>query len=509
MIGKHVVLMGPMSQLKKIQKIYSFAALVLAAGLTVVLAPATTYAGDLEWSGLYRAEGFMLGKMALDGTTGKKEYGVHTLILRPKIVAADGLYINSQLSIFNADSAQVGNQLGAYFGNGLGGGTALDGGTISNTLAESQQSEEFRVSHFYLTHVQDFGSLLVGRAPMHFGLGITHNAGRELFDHFADTRDMVGYKMMMGNFYFMPSYAKLNEGDLARGDDVNEWNFHLQYENPETDISMGVFYQNRTSSTAGNDTPKTVAGKDAANGAVAVTAPFETKNFNVFYKKETANWTTGFELAQQSGETGVQDASGKQIALSGFGLAFEADWHPKEKSTSLGLRAGYATGDNPATTDEFEGFIFDRNYDVAMLMFNHGMGRADFLHTRTMWGLPATGDFAQAAGGRPDVEAISNVSYLSVIYRKKYSDRWSLVGALTTGWLDDDSVDSANNSTYTAKADADLGYELDLSLHFKISDKIMWVNQFGYFMPGKAWEAGGSFSTDNVFGLVTKAAVSF
>jgi hypothetical protein len=127
-----------------------------------------------------------------------------------------------------------------------------------------------------------------------------------------------------------------------------------------------------------------------------------------------------------------------------------------------------------------------------------------------MWGLPATGgDFSQAASSRPDVEAVSNLSYLSVIYRKKYSDRWSLVGALTTGWLDDDSVDVGGGSTYAATADADLGYELDLSLHFKISDKIMWVNQFGYFMPGKAWEAGGAFDTDNVFGLVSKAAVSF
>jgi len=496
---------------QKLNSILSHAFFILACAVAVISVSSSVYAGDLEWSGLYRVEGYNFQDLLLDSSDAKrKEYGVHTLILRPKIVAADGLYINAQFSIFNADTnttgderTALGNQLGAYFGNGPGNGVPTDS-TNSNTLAENQESEQIRVTHFYLTHVQEFGSLIVGRAPQHFGLGMTHNAGRGIFDHYADTRDLVGYKVMLGNFFFYPSYAKINEGSISGNDDVNEWNYQLQYENPENDVAMGVYLQNRVGSQGGNDTPATIGGS-ANNGS------YETKNFNVFYKKETDNWTVGFEVAQQSGDTGVNNASGKEISYGGFGATLELDWHAKEKSTAWGLRAGFATGDDPSTDDEFEGFIFDRNYDVAMLMFNHGMGQADFLHTRNLGRKDAgTVFYDRTVNSEPDVEAISNVTFLALTYKKKWSDKWALVGVLTTGWLDDDSVDADDNTaTAAVKADTDLGYELDLSLEYKISDKIMWLNQFGYLSPGKAWEADGQFDADTAMGFVTKAAVSF
>lgn len=466
------------------------------------LVGANALAGDLEWSGVYRAEGYSLDTMNLDSSTAKrKEYGLHTLILRPKIVAADGLYLNAQLNVFNADDY---NQMGAYFGNGLGVGTPTSS-QDSNTLQENQASEQLRLTHFYLTHVQEHGSLIVGRAPQHFGLGMTHNAGRGMFDHFADTRDMVGYKIVMGNFYFFPSYAKMDEGTISGYDDVNEWNYVLQYENPESDVAMGVFYQSRTGSAGGNDTPDL----SQTNGGLPIGA-YETKTFNVFYKKETTNWTSGFEVAQQSGDTGVPNGALEEIKYGGFGGALEFDWHPEGKSTSLGLRLGYATGDDLTTDDEYEGFIFDRNYDVAMLMFNHGLGQADLLQTK------ALGRTSSTVNDEPDVEAISNVSYLSVVYKKKWSDKWALVGVFTTGWLDSDKVfvdAGALNGTIDAgevsTADTDLGYELDVTLEYSISDKIKWLNQFGYLMPGKAWEVGGTFDSDDAIGFVTKAAVSF
>jgi hypothetical protein len=394
--------------------------------------------------------------------------------------------------------------MGAYFGNGLGDGTPTSS-QDSNTLQENQESEQIRLTHFYLTHVQEHGSLIVGRAPQHFGLGMTHNAGRGMYDHFADTRDMVGYKIVMGNFYFFPGYAKMNEGQLAGNDDVNEWNYVLQYENPESDVAMGVFYQSRTGSGGGNDTPDL-----SWSPLSTVVGAYETKTFNVFYKKETTNWTSGFEVAQQSGDTGVANSSGEEISYGGFGGALEFDWHPEGKSTSFGLRAGYATGDDLTTDSEYEGFIFDRNYDVAMLMFNHGLGQADLLQTK------ALGRTSTSVNDEPDTEAISNVSYLSFVYKKKWSDKWALVGVLTTGWLDSDSVWVDTGATPDVidpgeikSADTDLGYELDVTLEYSVSEKIKWINQFGYLMPGKAWEVGGTFDADSAMGFVTKAAVSF
>src|SRR5690606_19678836 len=144
------------------------------------------YAGDLEWSGVYRIEGYHVKDSNLD--SGKeKNYGLHHLILRPKIVAADGLMIYSQLDIFNsADAAYHNSQMGQVWGSGIGTGAPTNS-RDSNSLAENQEAETIEVTQLYLTYIQEFGQLLVGRAPLHFGLGITHNAGRGLFDHWYDT----------------------------------------------------------------------------------------------------------------------------------------------------------------------------------------------------------------------------------------------------------------------------------------------------------------------------------
>lgn len=467
--------------------------LILQAAMFVCLGQ-VAFAGDLEWSGLYRFEANTINNPFLDRSLEKsKDYGVHTLILRPKIVAADGLYINSQINIFNEASADGANQLGDYFGDGLG------GTTYSNSLAQSQKENKVRMSQYYLTLEQEHGALLVGRAPIHFGLGITHNAGRGLFDHFSDTRDLVGYKMVMGNFYFLPMYAKINEGDLSGYDDVNEISMHLQYENPESDAAMGVMYQNRESGTAGNDVPAIEMGGAGAS----VSGDLNAKSINVFYTKETTNYDVGFEIAQQSGDSGVQTATGAGVKFGGFGFALDYNYHRPESKYHYGLKMGYATGDNPTTEGEFEGFIFDRNYDVATLLFNHALGRADLLHTKL---LGRTEGMGGTVSDQPDVEAISNVTYFSPSIRRKWSDKWSLVTRLTMAILDDTTVDVAGTN-YTA--DSNLGYELDVSLVYNIGPNIQWVNEAAYLMSGKAWRVDGQFDSDSLFGFVSRAAVSF
>jgi hypothetical protein len=483
----------------------------LTASLSLMISMSSAYAGDIEWSGLYRAEGVQLHHPTLHSGTGKnKDYGVHTLLLRPKIVAADGLYINTQFSIFNATDPDAGNQFGEYFGHGLNSGNAAGATNVnnSNSASESSESSEFRVTHFYLTHVQEYGSLIVGRAPLHFGLGITHNAGRELFDHFADTRDMVGYKISMGNFYMLPMYAKINENKIGGYDDVTEMNIHVQYENPETDSAMGVFYQNRSSSKAGNDAPGDTYD---LNGGTLVSNQYNAKNFNVFFKKETENYDVGFELAQQGGKTGIRSSDNKEIEFGGFGLAFEYEYHNPESRNKYGVKAGFATGDDPSTVNEFEGFIFDRNYDIAMLLFNHGLGQVDLLHTRLVGrndmvdtAPPAKND--STVNGKPDVEAISNVTYLSPYFERKWSEKWSMVTSVTTAWLNDSSV---RLGATDVTSDSDVGYEVDFAVVFNATEKIRWVNQLGYFMPGSAWEVDGRFDAKNIYGFMTRAAVSF
>lgn len=476
-----------------------------------------SFAGDIEWSGLYRIEGYSFNDLVLDTSLAKrKEYGVHNLILRPKIVASDGIYITSQLNIFNNQGY---NQLGAYLGDGPGrtNGSPSTGVNDSSAQTANERSVQLLVSQFYLTVLQENGALVAGRVPMNFGLGVSYNAGTGLFDHFQDTRDGVGYKVQMGNFYFLPMWSKIAEGaHLSKGDDITEYDLILEYDNLENGTSIGVIYANRLATASGNDTPPgPISGYDVG---AATTDDMSTKNFNVFFKKDADAYKIGFEMGMQGGTTGVDNAQGTDIKLSGFAVALEYEYGRKDSHWSYGFKGGFATGDDPKTHDQYEGFIFSRNYDVGMMLFNHQMGQADILHTALLGRTdrPVSDPGLTTVESTPDAEAISNVYYLAPSATYHWNDHWSLVGTLVTGFLDNNTVyldtGTAATSTYV-KTGKNLGYELDFSLRYKISDKITWYNEFGYLVPGDAWtvngQAGTKFDTDNTFGVVTRAAVSF
>jgi hypothetical protein len=163
----------------------------------------------------------------------------------------------------------------------------------------------------------------------------------------------------------------------------------------------------------------------------------------------------------------------------------------------MGLKAGMASGDDPESDGEYEGFIFDRNYDVAFLMFNHPLGQRDFLRTALAGGGPdATGMDSTA-----DTEAISNVIYAAPYFTYKWNDRWALETVLATGWLRENPV--------TDQKEKSLGYEADFNLHFTPKKGVTWINQVGLLFPGAAFEGDGTLESKFMYGVSSKAAISF
>lgn len=480
----------------------------------LVLPFAAAQAGDLDWSGVYRIEGNIFDNpQAGTGDKKRKEYGIHHLILRPKIVGADGLYINSQIEVFNNNAGATGawgNQLGSVFGNGINDtpqATATTGGSgSSNTLSEHQGADEIRISQFYLTFVQEFGSLIAGRAPVDFGLGMTHNAGRGLFDHYADTRDLVGYKVVLGNFFILPMIAKVNEGGIGGYDDVNDQMIQIQYENPESETTMGFMYWNRKAGMGGNDaTPGAPASADEEvfGAGATLTGSYDYKLMSFFFGKKYESFGFGIEVANQSGKTGVTSGAGDGVDYSGIGLATEFEYHPKDSNWAWGLKAGMASGDDKTTEDEYEGFVFDKNYDVALMLFNHALGQANLLHTEIA-GTRISSATTSSTLADPDVEAISNVMYAAPYFNYKWSDKWSMRGVVATGWIDQTKLAIAGPDV-----DNSLGYEVDFSLNYSPNERVVWQNTIGWLMPGTAFEADGAFNTGDVFGIMSRAAISF
>ena len=467
-------------------------------------------AGDFQWSGLYRIEGYSIKNSSLDSGAKEKSYGLHHLILRPRIEAADGITIRSRFDIFNfSDGVNTypSNQLGAIFGSGVGDGTPTNSAD-SNVVSQAQRPDTLQVSELYLTLTQEFGALVAGRVPVQFGLGMVHNAGNGDFDHWMDNRDLIGYKIVMGNLFLMPMYAKVTEGtasgatpvDLEKNDDVTDIMVQFQYENPESGMEMGLFYQGR-SANSGNDAP--VKGTDFIVGGTGATlGRMSTRNISLYGLKDVKDFRFGVEASWQEGNLGIVTSQGKDVEFSGYGLATELEYRPENSNLAFGLKAGFATGDDPETEDKYEGFIFDRNYDVAFLLFNHTLGQKNFFRTEMIGTQdPGTGSTTH---NTPDIEALSNVYYFAPSLTYKWSDRWSLQATLVTGWLQSDPLVGAD-------VDKSLGYELDLGFNYRPNDRVTWINQIGLFTPGSAFKAGdtNNFDTDFAFGLVSKAAISF
>lgn len=456
------------------------------------------FAGDIEWSGVYRVEGNSINNSEMRSDHKRNlDYGLSHLVLRPKITVSDGFTIYGQFDIFN-NAAYPNSQLGQVWGSGVRTTGTSSSEADSNGLSRTQKAEAIEVSQLYLTYNQEFAQLIVGRAPIQFGLGMTYSAGRGLFDHWYDTRDLVGYKIVMGNIYFLPMFGKSSEGNLNQNDDVDNYMIQVQYENPESDIEMGVFYQIRKSGDQGSDAPTgaTAIGGTGSDNKTGI----NTKSVNVYALRDNERFRLGLEASFMSGETGVRTVSSDKVTWNGFGIAAEGEYRPEGSHWKWGLKTGLATGDDPSSDAKYEGFTFNRNYDVAMLLFNHPLGQADFLRTGAM-----TGSTVRDADGNiqvADVESISNVLYLAPTGKYAFNDRWSLDNTLITGWLETSPIKGKSFSK-------ELGYEWDASVIYSPRKGVQWINQVGLLLPGGTWKADGLYDNKFAYGFATKAAISF
>lgn len=459
-------------------------------------------AADFLWSGRYRFEGLTLSNAEL-GKNLDRSYGLHHFVLSPKIIAADGVEVISQFDLFNSD-AYPNSQVGQYFGNGPHTSTVADrvDSQNSSTLSRTQNSETLKISKLYLNWTHELGSLVVGRAPIHFGLGLTHNGGTGDFDHWFTTKDLVAYRMIAGvrggTLTLIPMIGKVYEGGIVADDDVNDFMFQLQYDNPDSHLSLGFLYESRVAGDGGNDTPQTSTNPTAPLGGTGsvVGEGYSAQNINIFMTQQFDQLRFGLEGGFTSGSTGLKTSQGSVVGLKGIGLATELDWLGRG-SWNYHLKAGMASGDNSTTDESFEGFIFNKNYDVALILFNHFVGRFDLFKTS----LDIKKDSTAISG--PDIESLSNVIYLAPGADWKWTDRWSLNMRLIYALVQEKPAGRPETAS-------DVGTEFDFGIAYKPYPGLTWINEVGMLFPGAAFRGGDlGYDSNLAFALSTRIGVNF
>lgn len=454
------------------------------------LIPITSMGFTLDWKGTHRVEFVEVDKTTLDSDS-RKSYLLNHLTLSPHIIASDGINVVASFEILNNKNGYNNSRLGEIWGTGIG-VTNPTTRTNSNALSNQQPTSDLQVSELYMNINEEFGSFLLGRAPVNFGLGITHNAGMGSFDHWMETRDIVGYKFYVGNLFIMPSISKVKDGSFKQGDDITDQTLHFEYNNPDTGNLLGLFYETRKSTIATNDTPLTPLG------ASSKVTHFTSTSYNIIFGKtfDTADFKV--EGAFKSGTTGLINSSGAEIHLNGFAVVSEVNLN-KDESTYWNIKFGTASGDNPAT-ESFEGYMLNRNYDIAMLMFNHPMGKLDIFKTALDRGVGS-------ADVSADDESISNAMFIAPSLKKKLSDKWLFTNTFAWAQLNNSNV---NTGTSIEDVKSNIGFEWDLALSYKPHNNIEWKNAIGFFFPGEAYKGASlGLKNSNVIGMTSAAAISF
>jgi hypothetical protein len=495
----------------------SFVALGLYGGLLGALAigtAGTAHGADLKWSGQYRAEGIFLKNMTLSNASGvENSYILHHLVLSPEIIPTDGIKIKARFDIFNnaLGNNQIGQILGNYTGNNASTGGQAQPPAV---LTHNQQDESIIATELNMTWANEFSALVVGRVPFEFGLGMVYNPGRGAFDHYFSHKDLVAYKLTLGsNLTVMPAYGKVRESVLGpfassntSEDDINDYIILIDYNNPESDLSMGFLLDarvaplNPNSPTRGNDFLASYLG-----GGAALYDGFQAYNMNFYAAKKYEKLNFGFELGFLNGYTGVKTAALERVELSGFGVAGELGY--KMGNLTLDLKAGMAGGDDPDTPN-FEGFFFSPNYDVAMMMFNYTLGQYDVTRSTlagTRSAQNSSNTSIQALSGL-DSEVISNAIYFSPGISYALGERYDLLARFTYATLSKAPV-----STTLGTVGNSLGFETDLGLNYHPNDKFTWRTEIGLLFPGSAWRgtAVNNYPSDFAYGVTSKAAINF
>lgn len=497
---------------------------------------------ELNWSGQFWTEFHVIKNYTMDGSDagfdtairgaggttsgyyvpqgGSSTASFETLLLRvrPSIVVNDNIYIKSEW--------WAGDPLFGFFGSAVP--YSIDQRRYDSTFS---RGSTIQAQRYWVELLSDFGTVRVGRAPLHWGLGVVWNSGEELWSRYMSTGDQIGIVSKFGAFSVIPTFVLYSAGNNLGGScnlsaagvctpgtgngGVVDYSFALKYENLEDDFEGGLNFIKRLAS-ANQD-----SGFNVGPTSVAVGANYNT--WDLYARKKMGRFSLAGELPIVTGDIGGLD-------YSAYGLATEISWAATD-SFDLQLRAGHAPGQHnvgTAALDNYRAFYFHPNYHLGMIMFNYQLANfAGYPGTNTT-NSTQTPTAAAGADARPEANLrsawdnpITNANYLSVNGILKTS-KWSFNAGLIyaqaretaqAGSFFFNSWKRQVEGTAAIKdQSSNLGLELDLGAAFQWDDAMMFRFDTGFYFPGSFYAFSNTATdnaTDTVWATSAKVGISF
>lgn len=296
----------------------------------------------------------------------------------------------------------------------------------------------------------DFGMLKVGRMPYDFGLGILGNAGDGVNQEIGSTRDRIVFETGLGSYYLAPGIGWTYEGMLDQAaDDSYEYFFVLGRKSETTEIALYISY-------LAQDGAKNVAN----NGSFATTNASTSYWVIDFFGRHQLPW---FRLEGEAVLYAGDYLNYDLFAVNAVGRA-DFDWGEYSLLAEMGYSS--ATSDADINNGDLKSFAFNREYNVAYLVFEEALPG----------GQQVEGDGTPVA---PHSGAVSNAVYARANAGWEVSDFFHPHVNVIVPFRPKDSG-GAGGRFY--------GVEYDLITLWPIDDYVKAELTWAHFIPGSVYD---------------------
>ncbi len=389
-------------------------ALLSAFILTSSILP--TFGADVAWEGYFRTRYNLFYNIDLDrdATPKLRQFNDLRFRLNPTFFVSDKVRVRTSLNFFDGvlgdnpfrattygNPATTQNRLidsdenNAVVGGGINTRTSMGGVAAPEGYSDTSDLTPLQLRRIWGEFDLPYGTIKVGRMPVHLGMGIYANAGDETHQEVGTTRDRIMFDTSFGPYYVRPGLSWRSEGSLDNGgDDYIEYFFHFGRMTDVQEVGLYLSYnsQNKSTSTTEGGSADTTSA-DAAN----LKSSYWAFDFYVQQKFEPVNLQA--EILLVSGKY-----AGKNIMAINSAARAEFTLSPK---TKFMIEPGYSSGtsESDLAAGDIKSMAFNRDYNVSLLVFEEALPGG--LYTKDSTGTVTS----SATATSPHAGAIANAFY--------------------------------------------------------------------------------------------------
>jgi hypothetical protein len=430
--------------------------------ILVAIASAPAHAGEAQFEGFYRARGRAFSSLSVapdqPGAEGPTGWVQHRFWLQHRFVVNDKVAVYSEIRALDGTAwgqAPAGEP-NPLFWNGVPGAQeptrALPSAFSDDLRAPGVAAfdglpravPDISIWRVWAEVHGETGTWRFGRMPIHWGLGIWQNDGLGLNADYGDSADRVQWERAFGDVFLRAS-GEIDTFGLADPDvrDTVSGNASVGWRGERVEIGLNT--------QARRALPRTGPG---AIGS------FSLGTASAALQAEVGSLRIGAELVARVGQ-GALDEANSDVTVQAFGGVVTAELSLDK--LVVGVEGGFATGDRDPTDSKITTFAFDRDYNVALLMFEQPMPLLRVNGTR---------DFASQLSGN----GVSNAFFARAHGSYSLPRGFAIDGAVVAARAFRVAEGLGDRSTY--------GLEVNLGGRYLATEKLDLLATGAVFVPG-------------------------